>query len=48
MTKKRRLFDELMEGVSSMGMQREGAIALRSYEGEAPEAGPSSLPSSEC
>ncbi|MFP4174134.1 MAG: helix-turn-helix domain-containing protein [Candidatus Hydrogenedentota bacterium] len=35
MTKKRRLFDELMEGVSSMTKQRQGAVTLRSYEGEA-------------
>jgi putative transcriptional regulator len=32
MKPKRRLFDELMEGVDSMQQQREGKITLRSHE----------------
>jgi len=32
MTKKRRLFDELMEGVDAMQEQRAGKVTLRSYE----------------
>jgi putative transcriptional regulator len=32
MKPKRRLFDELMEGVDSMRQQREGKITLRSHE----------------
>ncbi|MGD8553696.1 MAG: helix-turn-helix domain-containing protein [Anaerolineales bacterium] len=32
MTKKRKLFDELMEGVDAMQQQREGKITLRSHE----------------
>ena len=34
MTKKRNLFDELMEGVDAMKAQREGKITLRSHEVE--------------
>ncbi|MEN8130580.1 MAG: helix-turn-helix domain-containing protein [Pseudomonadota bacterium] len=34
MTKKRKLFDELMEGVDAMQQQREGKITLRSHEVE--------------
>jgi putative transcriptional regulator len=34
MTQKRKLFDELMEGVESMREQREGKITLRSHEVE--------------
>ena len=34
MTQKRKLFDELMEGVESMHQQREGKITLRSHEVE--------------
>ena len=32
MTKKRKLFDELMDGVSSMEQQRTGKITLRTHE----------------
>ncbi|WP_296755129.1 hypothetical protein [Thioalkalivibrio sp.] len=32
MKPKRRLFDELMEGVDSMRQQREGKVTLRSHE----------------
>ena len=32
MTKKRKLFDELMYGVESMQQQREGKITLRTHE----------------
>ena len=32
MTKKRKLFDELMEGVEVMRKQREGKITLRTHE----------------
>ena len=32
MTKKRKLFDELMEGVDAMRDQREGKITLRTHE----------------
>ena len=32
MTKKRKLFEELMEGVEAMQQQREGKITLRSHE----------------
>jgi putative transcriptional regulator len=32
MNKKRKLFDELMEGVDAMRQEREGKITLRSYE----------------
>ncbi|MEN8130285.1 MAG: hypothetical protein ABFS45_08830, partial [Pseudomonadota bacterium] len=32
MTKKRKLFDELREGVEAMQQQREGKITLRSHE----------------
>jgi putative transcriptional regulator len=32
MSKKRNLFDELMEGVDAMRAQREGKITLRTYE----------------
>lgn len=32
MSKKRKLFDELMEGVDAMREQREGKITLRSHE----------------
>jgi putative transcriptional regulator len=32
MTKKRKLFDEMIEGVEAMQEQREGKITLRSYE----------------
>lgn len=32
MTKKRKLFDELMDGVESIKQQREGKITLRTYE----------------
>jgi len=32
MTKKRKLFDELMEGVDAMQQQRNGKITLRSHE----------------
>jgi putative transcriptional regulator len=32
MTKKRKLFDELMEGVDAMQQQRKGKITLRSHE----------------
>ena len=32
MTKKRKLFDELMDGVESMQKQREGKITLRTHE----------------
>jgi putative transcriptional regulator len=34
MTKKRKLFDELIEGVDAMQQQREGKITLRSHEVE--------------
>lgn len=34
MTKKRKLFDELMKGVDAMQQQREGKITLRSHEVE--------------
>ncbi len=34
MTQKRKLFDELMEGVEAMQKQREGKITLRSHEVE--------------
>jgi putative transcriptional regulator len=34
MTKKRKLFDELMEGVDAMRREREGKITLRSHEVE--------------
>ena len=34
MTKKRRLFDELMDGVDAMRREREGKITLRSHEVE--------------
>lgn len=34
MTKKRKLFDELMEGVDAMKQQRQGKITLRSHEVE--------------
>ncbi len=34
MTNKRKLFDELMEGVDAMRREREGEIALRSHEVE--------------
>ncbi len=34
MTKKRKLFDELMEGIDAMQQQREGKITLRSHEVE--------------
>ena len=34
MTKKRKLFNELMEGVDAMQQQREGKITLRSHEVE--------------
>jgi putative transcriptional regulator len=34
MTKQRKLFDELMEGVDAMQKQREGKITLRSHEVE--------------
>ena len=34
MTKKRKLFEELMEGVDAMRQQREGKITLRSHEVE--------------
>jgi len=32
MTKKRKIFDELMEGVDAMQQQRNGKITLRSHE----------------
>ncbi|MDY6978877.1 MAG: helix-turn-helix domain-containing protein [Pseudomonadota bacterium] len=32
MTKKRNLFDELMDGIDAMRQEREGKITLRSYE----------------
>ena len=32
MTKKRKLFDEMMEGTEAMQAQREGKITLRSHE----------------
>ena len=32
MTKKRKLFDELMDGVDSMGQQRTAKITLRTHE----------------
>ena len=32
MKQKRKLFDELMEGVDAMQQQREGKITLRSHE----------------
>ncbi|MCW9015045.1 MAG: helix-turn-helix domain-containing protein [Gammaproteobacteria bacterium] len=32
MTKKRKLFDELMDGVDSMEQQRKGKITLRTHE----------------
>ena len=32
MTKKRKLFDEIMEGTEAMQAQREGKITLRSHE----------------
>jgi putative transcriptional regulator len=35
MTKKRKLLDELMEGVDAMRQQREGKITIRSHEVEA-------------
>jgi putative transcriptional regulator len=34
MTNKRKLFDELMEGVDAMQQQREGKITLRTHEVE--------------
>jgi putative transcriptional regulator len=34
MTKKRKLLDELMEGIEAMGQQREGKITLRSHTTE--------------
>lgn len=34
MTKKRKLFDEMMEGVDAMQQHREGKITLRSHEVE--------------
>jgi putative transcriptional regulator len=34
MKQKRKLFDELMEGVDAMQRQREGKITLRSHEVE--------------
>ena len=34
MTKKRKLFDEMMEGTEAMQAQREGKITLRSHEVE--------------
>jgi len=34
MNKKRKLFDELMEGVDTMQQQREGKITLRTHEVE--------------
>ena len=34
MTKKRKLFDEWMEGIDAMQKQREGKITLRSHEVE--------------
>jgi len=34
MTKKRKLFDELMDGVDAMRREREGKITLRSHEVE--------------
>jgi len=34
MTKKRKLFDELMDGVESIQQQRAGKITLRTYEVE--------------
>ena len=34
MTKKRKLFDELIEGVQAMRKQREGKITLRTHEVE--------------
>lgn len=34
MTKKRKLFDELVEGVDAMRREREGKITLRSHEVE--------------
>jgi putative transcriptional regulator len=34
MAKKRKLFDELMEGVDAMQQQRNGKITLRSHEVE--------------
>ena len=34
MTKKRKLFNELMEGVDAMQQQREGKVTLRSHEVE--------------
>lgn len=34
MSKKRKLFNELMQGVESMRKQREGKITLRTYEVE--------------
>lgn len=34
MNRKRKLFDELMEGVDAMRQQREGKITLRSHEVE--------------
>lgn len=35
MSRKRKLFDELMEGVDAMRSQREGKITLRTHEVEA-------------
>jgi putative transcriptional regulator len=35
MTKKRKLFDELMDGVAAMRAEREGKITLRTYKVEA-------------
>jgi len=32
MTRKRKLFDELMDGVDAMQQQREGKVTLRSHE----------------
>ena len=34
MTKKRNLYDELMEGVEAMRQQREGKVTLRTHEVE--------------
>ena len=34
MSKKRNLFDELMQGIDAMGEQREGKITLRTHEVE--------------
>jgi putative transcriptional regulator len=44
MSKKRNIFEEIMEGIDSMKLHREGRITLRTYEMEAPEPLPEVTP----